>query len=396
MTRFRSVIFALTAARTVANMTRRFAYPFIPAIARGLDASVGSVQSILAISWGMGVFSPVFGILSERFGRKPVMIGVLAVMAVVSLLGALVPQLWAFAFVVVAYGVGKMIFDPALQAYVGDRVPFAQRARAWGAIELSWSGALFIAAPLTGFLLERAGLQPVFVALSLFMCAAIALLILLVPGDRPEKSTVHTPAPRRIPVLRVLRQRPLAFAALGYSFCLMGAQEIFFINYALWMELSFELVLASLGIVTIVLGLAETVGELLVSAVGDRFGMHRLAFYGAVVAGVGFAIIPYFNSSLALAMVGIFGLFVLLEMAIVASIGLFTEVLPEARSVMMSANISAMSLGRLFGALVGGGLYALTGSFPLIGVATMALVLVGCGCIWLVRGVVLQAAPGEA
>src|SRR5690606_40413336 len=85
--------------RLVINMTRRFSYPFIPAIAQRLGTSIGSVQSALALSWGVGIFSPVFGVLTERFGRKPVMLGALALMALVSLLGVFVPQFWAFAFV---------------------------------------------------------------------------------------------------------------------------------------------------------------------------------------------------------------------------------------------------------------------------------------------------------
>ncbi|MBZ0301467.1 MAG: MFS transporter, partial [Anaerolineae bacterium] len=208
-----------------------------------------------------------------------------------------------------------------------------------------------------------------------------ALLWVMVPGDGPDRSAAQVPRPERQPVLRLLRERPIVFVGLGYSICTIAAQEIFFINYALWMESSFALVLGTLGLATVVLGLAEAVGEVLVSAAGDRIGMHRMALSGALLAGVGFAVIPHLNQNLLLALGGIFVVFVLFEMAIVAAIGLFTEVLPQARSVMMSANISAMSLGRLIGALVGGGLYALTHSFGLIGLVTMALMLAGCGLL---------------
>lgn len=385
MKHFARIIFAATIARLVINITRRFAYPFIPAIAQRLGTPITSVQTALAVSWGVGVFSPVFGALSERFGRKPVMIGALAVMALVSVLGVLAPAFWIFAVVVVVYGICKMIFDPALQAYIGDRVPFAQRARAWGIIELSWSGALFVAAPLTGFVLERAGLQPVFAGILVLICVSIALVWLFIPGDQPEQVVVSTAPLQPLLVISVLRQNPRALAALGYSFCMIVGQEIFFINYALWMADSFGLMLGTLGVATIVLGLAEASGEMAVSAVGDRFGMHRLALFGALLAGVGFAIVPYLNQNLTVALVGMFALFVMFEMAVVASIGLFTEVLPGARSIMMSANVSAMSLGRLCGALVGGGLFALTGSFGLIGVVTMGIVLAGCALLWLAR-----------
>jgi predicted MFS family arabinose efflux permease len=181
------------------------------------------------------------------------------------------------------------------------------------------------------------------------------------------------------------------FAALAYAFCLIVGQEIFFITYALWMQSSFNLALGTLGLATIVLGFAEAGGELVVSAAGDRLGMHNMALYGAILAGIGFAVIPHLNQNIGVALVGMFVLFVLVEMAIVASIALFTEVLPDARSVMMSASMSAMSIGHLAGVLIGGGLYELTGSFALIGVVAMVIVLIGCAFMWMLRRVVQPA-----
>jgi MFS transporter, DHA1 family, inner membrane transport protein len=374
------LILVFGAGRLVINMTRRFAYPFIPAIAQRLAAPVSSVQTALAISWGVGVLSPLFGGLSERYGRKRVMLGALALLTLASLVGALLLHIWVFAFVVIAYGVSKMIFDPALQAYIGDQVPFGQRARVWGAIELSWSLSLFVAAPLTGFLLSEASLQAVFLALGALMLLSLGLIWRFIPADEPRSTTQRTVV--LPPFARLFREKPQVLAALGYTLCLIAGQEIFFINYALWMEASFDLVLAALGLVTVVIGIAEAVGELVVSGLGDRVGTQRLALWGSLFTAIGFLVLPLTSHSLPLALVGMFGLFVLIEVAIVASITLFTELLPEARSVMMSANIGAASLGRLFGALVGGSLYALTGNFVLIGAVTMGIVLAGSGLMW--------------
>jgi predicted MFS family arabinose efflux permease len=277
-----------------------------------------------------------------------------------------------------------VIFDPAMQAYVGDRIPFAQRARAWGIIELSWSGALFIVAPLTGFLLDTASLQAVFLALFMFMIFSIALIWFFIPGDRPAPD-----APRTVNLnyLKLVRAHPTMLAALGFTFCIVGGQEIFIINYGLWMQQSFDLEITALGVATIVISLAEVVGEVALSVLGDRVGKWRLALVSAVMTALCFVLLPHTSINLGLALVGIFFLFVFLETAIVASITLFTEVLPTARSMMMSANYSAGSLGRLFGAILGGSLFAWTGSFALIGAVTMGIVLVGCGLMWWLRSV---------
>jgi predicted MFS family arabinose efflux permease len=145
--------------------------------------------------------------------------------------------------------------------------------------------------------------------------------------------------------------------------------------------------LTALGIATITIGIAEGIGELVVALGGDRLGKRNLALYGALLAGIGFLIVPTLTQSLGVALTGIFVVFVLIEASIVASITLFTELLPEARAVMMSANISASASGRLLGALVGGVVLNLTDSFVVVGAVTMVIVLVGCAFMWRVRGI---------
>ena len=378
------VVFAL--GRLILNMTQRFAYPFIPAIALRLATPVSTIQMVFAVGRGIGVLSPVFGPLSERYGRKIVMVATMALMALVSFLGALYTNFWLFAFIILAYGITKVIFDPAMQAYVGDRIPFANRARAWGVIELSWSGALFVSAPLTGFLLEQASLQAVFLMLGLFLTFSTVLIGYYIPGHSPDQNATATQSVR-LNYWKLVRAHPYMLAALGYTFCIIAGQEIFFINYGLWMQQSFDLEIGALGLVTVVIGLAEVVGEVVLSVLGDRVGKWRLALISAVLTALCFVVLPHTSFSLPLALAGMFGLFVFLETAIIASITLFTEVLPTARSMMMSANISASSVGRLFGAMLGGSLLIWTGSFALIGAVTMGIVLVGCGLMWWLRSV---------
>ena len=71
-------------------------------------------------------------------------------------------------------------------------------------------------------------------------------------------------------------------------------------------------------------------------------------------------------------------LFIFVEIAIVASVSWFTEIMPEARAVMMTGNVAAHSLGRTAGALLGGAVYSI-GGFQLTSAASFVLGL--CGAI---------------
>ncbi|MBN1287534.1 MAG: MFS transporter [Anaerolineae bacterium] len=372
-------IAALTCARTVINVARRFAYPFLPAISRELGVSLAEVQGVVAGQGGIGVLGPLFGPLAGRYGHKRVLLGALTLLAAASALGLAAPQFGPFLLVILVFGVAKAIYDPAMQAYIGGAVPYARRARAIGVTELAWSLALVIGAPAAGYLLDASGLRAVFAALLAASLGALALLWRVLPAG-------HNPDPVNAASLReawrVMRSSRAALAGVGFSMLFVVANEMLMINYGAWMELSFDLPLALLGAATITIALAEVVGEALVTGFADRLGKRRLALGCALLACVCYPVLPWLSANLWVSLAGLFALFVFVEMAIVVSIVLFTETLPQARSVMMSSNVAAQALGRLVGAQVGMGVYGLSGSFALIGIMSAVVGLGAAAVLW--------------
>jgi len=367
-------IAAIVFARLVINIGKRFPYPFVSAIGLSFGVGANNIQNVIALTNGAGLLSPLLGTISEKYGRKAVMVAVVLLMAGMSLLGALFADYGIFVIVMFALGIGKTVYDPTVQAYMGDVIPFRRRARVMGIAELSWALSLVVAAPVAGFLLDTSSLQAVFLFLALMLALGGLALWLLVEAE--EKSSVKSASARsRSPVVsplaawQALRAYPPAIFALLFSLCLTISHEIFFINYGLWMEDSFAMALTALGAITIVIAIAEVIGEVIVIAIADRVGAKRTSMYGMLIAAICFMIIPSLSFSLPLAMLGIFVMFIGIEAAIVASLPLFTEILPETRAIMMSANMGAHSLGRVGGAALGAFIYqASAGNFLLIGV----------------------------
>ncbi len=376
-----SAVITLTVARLIINMTRRFPYPFLPEIARQLSVPLGSVQSVMAVQSGIGLSSPFFGTLSERYGRKRVLVGVLLVMAAACLLGALLPQFWLFALVMLTLGLGKWIYDPAMQAYLGDRIPYQRRGMAIGFTELSWAGSLIIVAPLAGFLLETATLQALFAVLAVLLLAAAVMVWAFVLADHPQRDR-QTAVVSLWDAFQIIRHNPAALGGLAYSVLLMSANEIIFINYGAWMEGTFRLEPVMLGAVTTVIALAEVGGELAVIGLADKLGKRRMALVGATLSSLAYATLPAMAADLNLALANLFVMVVSFEIAIVAAIPVFTEVMPQARSVMMSGFSGAASLGRLSGAFIGGVLFSSTMSFPVVGFTALVIGLVAAGVMW--------------
>lgn len=380
------VVLLVTLVRLVVNITRRFSYVFAPEIARSMGVPLAAVQNTIAVQSATGVSSPLFGPVMERFGRRRVMIFSLLLLAAAAGFGAVLPQFAVFVLIMIAFGFAKVLYDPAMLAYLGDRVPYARRGAAMGTTELSWAGALLIAAPVLGLLLERTTLQTVFVIFSVLGVLGALLLWRALPPDTPTRQATST---RRIvtpwAAVRQISRTRSGLAALTAALLLTLSNEIFFINYGAFMENSYGLSLASLGGVTIVVGLAELFGASSVAGLSDRLGKRRMALVGTLISGVSYIVLPQLTGSLGLALAALFVMFLFVEIAFVASIPLYSEVMPASRAVMLTGVVGAASMGRLAGAALGSFLLAATGSFMLMGVIATTLALSSALILW--RGV---------
>jgi predicted MFS family arabinose efflux permease len=372
-------VLTLTFARLVVNMTRRFTYAFVPGIARELSVAESAVQATISAQSGVALASPLLGGFAERYGRKSVILAALMAVIAVALVGALMPIYGVFFGVMIGFGIAKMLVDPALLAYIGDRVPYSQRSAAIGVTELSWAGALLVVAPLTGLLLERATLSAVFLALAIGALLGALAIWRFLPSDRPEGEVKRVSLRE---VFHALRRSPTAVAVVLVAMFTSASNEIVFINYGVFMERSFGLALSALGFVTISISIAEVVGELVVVGLGDRIGPKRLTLIGLGCAAAAYAVLPFLGFDLSAAVVGVVVMFLAFEVSVVASIPLSTEALPGARAPMIAATISGVALGRLGGGLLGGLSYALSGGFVVGGVLASGSALMAFWVLW--------------
>jgi predicted MFS family arabinose efflux permease len=259
-------------ARTAANGALRVVYPFLPAIARGLGVGPGTLSSLIALRNLGGLATPVVARLSERRGRRWMML--------VAMLGITAGCVLTFAtdlFVVAGIGVvlvGLAVpaFGIPMQAWFGDRVPYAERGRVFGITELTWSMGLLSVVPISGFLIERTSWRAPFILVSVFSAIGALAVVRGIDSDRPKERTAH-----RL-VLTSVRVRVLAVALL-----FSVAAEIPFIVYGQWLEGSFGLSVAGIGAFTIVVVVAELTGGVLVTLYGDRWGLRRTVLGGLLV-----------------------------------------------------------------------------------------------------------------
>ncbi len=339
----------LTFARFLQTTLLRVVYPFAPAFARGLGVPIETIYFLISLRNLIGLFSPLFAPLPERYGRRVVMSVGLFIFGVASLLVVGIPAIWTLGIALVVVGAIKVIYDPAMQSYLGDVVPYAQRGKALSVTEFAWSGAFLIGAPLTGWLITRQGWSAPFLWFGMGgVLAAVLLWRVLPPARKGPRHAVGLGY-----TWQMLRRHPVIWAAALYMMLTLIAQETLFIVYGTWMESTFSLSLTSLGFATTLIGLAEMGGEATAGWSVDRFGKRPVVILCGLLNAAIFLIIPLSTGSLVSAMGVLVALFFTFEIAVVGAIPLLTELVPSARGVVMSMSLGAMAAGRTIGSLIG-------------------------------------------
>lgn len=144
---------------------------------QGASRTAGYLLAIFACTQFFA--APVLGNLSDRFGRRPVLIGAMLAFGVDYLLMAAAPTLaWLFVGRAIA-GVAGAVYAPA-SSVLADVTPGEERARAFGWMSAAF-GVGFILGPALGGLLSGFGPRAPFVAAAILALLNAAVMSMVMP-----------------------------------------------------------------------------------------------------------------------------------------------------------------------------------------------------------------------
>ncbi len=373
------------ACRIILNTARRFIYPFAPDLSRELGVPLTSITNLIAINWATTLLGLAFGPVADRFGYRAMMIGGMVMLGVGMLAAGIHPALAVLVAAQFLAGLGKSIFDPAVQAYVGERVPYRRRGLAVGLLETAWAGSTLLGIPALALLIDRAGWRAAFLALGLAGVLGLILLWRALPSEPDPPHAARTRFDYR-QGFRELTRSKAAWGLVAYAFLYNVAMDNLFVVYGVWLENSFQLSLLAVGMGTAVIGAAELCGEFVTAAVADRIGLKRLAVGGVGFCVLTYAVLPVVATTAGLALAALFVHFCIFEMTIVTVLSLTTELAPGARATMLAAYYAAAGMGRVGGALLGGPVW-LSGGIVATTLTSAALTAVAlASLIWGLRG----------
>lgn len=212
-------------------------FPILPALLRDVThaenvaAYIGVMTALYAAM--QFVFAPVLGSLSDRLGRRPVLLISLAGAAVNYLFLAFAPSLWMLLLGRAIAGLTSANVSVAT-AYITDISPEHQRARRFGLFNAMF-GIGFIIGPVLGGVLGDHWLRLPFIAAALLNACNLLLAFFVLPESRkPSREKIDLAALNPLKPLRWLFSMKNLLPVISVFFIFSATGEAYGTSWALW------------------------------------------------------------------------------------------------------------------------------------------------------------------
>ncbi len=356
--------------------------PILPRYARDLSISPTTIGLIVgSFSLAQMVFSPIMGRLSDRYGRKPVLIFSLCGTAVGSLLTGLAGPVWLLFLGRVVDGSSGASVSVA-QAAVADVSDPADRPRLLGLLGAAF-GIGFVLGPAIGSLAALGGPHiPFFVAAGIAGANAVVALRRLPETNTRRTSPSDRAAQASSSGVRLLGAVPAhAVRLIAVAFVSLYAFSGFESTFAELVDDRFHYSIASTGAIFTVIGLALVLVQAgLIHPVQAKIGSSATVRFGLVCNADGLAMLAVDGGwvsvvpALLLLVLGQGLVSPTLAASLAAAVG------AEERGRLLGLQQSATSFSRFVGPFAAGALYQHVGiPSPYLvgaGVVILALLLV--------------------
>ena len=333
--------------------------PLLTFFAEEFNASPVDVGLLVAsYSLMQFVFSPIWGNLSDRYGRRPILFLTILGSSIGYLIIGIAGSLWMVYAGRILAGVTGGNLSTA-QAYIADVTSRENRARGMGLFGMAF-GLGFILGPALAGILSRFGMRvPFLFAAGLSLLNAILLYLILPESRKPnEYDPTAEKKSRWSELASVFENRDFTLVTIEYFF-LVVAFSIMTTGFAYYTMVKFGYGADATGYLLAYVGLLAAVMQGLVfGKLASRFGEVALAVVGCFLLVISFLAVPFIGEDqggLLVLLIGIAGFAVGNSIASPAMTSLASKTADESQQgKSLGIMQSAASLARVIGPLLCG------------------------------------------
>jgi MFS transporter, DHA1 family, multidrug resistance protein len=331
------------------------------------------------LGWLMATYSlmqllcaPVWGVLSDRYGRKPILsIGVLGY-AITLLMFGLANSFNMLFIARSLSGILSSATMPTAMAYIGDNSPQKEKSKGMGQLGAMVGVGVILGPLMAGFLSTASLSLPFFVGSGLAFFALLLVIFLLPESIAPQPATDKQASTPRAIYLRVL------FSPAGILLLLIFIMSFGMTNFqgmiGLYVVDKFAFDTKQVGAIWMVMGLMLIIVQGgLTGLLSEKIGELNLIKIGLLGGAIGFMLVALAVNYLTTLLALVFFIFslALIGPALNAYISSFAG---EQQGTVMGLNSAMTSLGRVVGPLWGGYIYDINIEYPFFsGAATFLL-----------------------
>lgn len=337
--------------------------PLLPFFGKTFNAAAWQITLMFsAFSLGQFLAEPVWGRLSDRIGRRPVLVITIAGMALSYVALAFAPNVWLACLARLAGGLlGGNI--ATLQGAIADITPPHQRAARMGLMGAAFSAGFMTGPALGGFLaqpqLGALGFQlPLFVAAGLGLASSLAVVIFVRERARPA---VHHPHASHEGRLGLAFGHPIMGRIMMISFIVMAGFAGVESTYGLFTEHNFGWGPRQVGLTFMGIGaLGAFCQAWLTGRLVRRFGQIQVLRSGLVSMGVGMSFQFVFSHWWPATIIGF--TFICLGQSITfpnINALISQSAPPHRQGEMLGLNMSGMALARIGGPVIAGQMFSI-------------------------------------
>lgn len=260
-------------------------------------AEIGGVL-LFAYAGMQFLFAPVIGGLSDRFGRRPVLLITLFLLSIDYAVMALAPSLgWLIAGRIVSGVMGATW--AASNSCIADRIPAERRGAAFGMLGGAGAAGYVLGPAIGGFAGEWGTRIPFWIASGLAFAGVVAGLILLKETLPPERRRAFDIA-RANPLgsLIQMSKTPFVFACLAVLFLIQLSAQAQISIWAYWGELQFGWTPLTSGLTVSLYGVLIGVAQAVLTGRSiARFGPANTAKYSLLFGLPSYILLAFASST---------------------------------------------------------------------------------------------------